>query len=326
MRKWEATKVMKRALHALALYRYHIMTHLAIGIVMLWLLWTCILRYRVFGTSVDMAIYTQFCWLLSRGEVMTEATFYRSYNGPQHPSNPLAVHMALVLLPISVVYKLFPSPVTLITIQVLAVWFSVLGLWRLSQVRLRDSLIASLLSIGFALYPPMYFQARNDFHTDVFTMLAIIWLWVGIVEDKRWLFWSCLIGALSARESAAVPLLVLGMMLLLRRDERRFGAIILMASGIWFVLCNGLLLPWLRAGRPHVAMPRAYGYLGESLGKILISAVMNPSQVARYLISTDTWLTAIQLLAPMLFLPLLCPRFAIPAFTVFAMVFASRYA
>lgn len=279
--------------------------------------------HKLFGSGIDLAIFGQFCWLISNKGVFANSTILSSMFSC--PMSPLADHLSIVLLPISLIYKIFPSPATLIVIQALCAWLCILGIAQLVQMRLSNYIARAIVTLSLSLYPILHLQTMNDFHTDAFIMAVIPWLWISVLEKRLLLFWACLIVVLLSKETAPIVALPLGLMLLLKMEHRKFGLQACVASLVWFIVSQCFLLPPLRNHKPHPAFVCDYGYLGDSLSKALMVALMNPSKPMKFLLSEDALISLLAMLLPLSFLPLACPWAFITALVPFIHTFASSF-
>ncbi len=289
--------------------------------IMCFLTYTAIIRHIIFDSSGDLAIYSQFCWLINHHGLLEPSTLCYSVS-PGVPISPLSEHFVVILIPLAALYRLIPSPLTLIITQAICAWLFIICIVYIIHKRLSNQFAAIIASIALSLYPPLHLQARGDFHPDAFIMLAIPWLWVGITEQRRWLFLSSLLLALLAKETGALAMMGLGIALLATRQYRKFGAWMCTTSMAWF-FTSQLLLHVLRNGKPHPAMLAYYGYLGSNPAEIAVNALRHPSKPLGLLFKKDAMLIATQMLLPLLFLPLIRPLFFVPSLVPFAQAFIS---
>ena len=287
------------------------------------LAYTAILRHSTFASGYDLATHSQFCWLISHYGFLEPSTILSSA-APNFYVSPLADHFSVVLMPLAIIYGLIPSPLTLVIAQAICAWLFIIGIAHIIHKRLSNQLARTVALAALSLYPPLHFQVRNDFHTDAFIILAIPWLWVGITEQRHWLFFLSLLLALSAKETCALVMLVFGMALLAKRQYRKFGVWMCSASIAW-LFASQILLHMLRNGKPQPATVWYYGYLGNNLMEITLNAICHPSKPLRLLFSEDALLSAAQMLLPLLLLPIIRPLLFVPSLVPFVQAFISRW-
>ncbi|MCS7252479.1 MAG: DUF2079 domain-containing protein [Armatimonadota bacterium] len=303
--------------------KHHLLLSYAISAtIMCTLMCTASFHYSTFNSEPDLSIHSQFCWLISHHGLFEPATLLSSLLGFQ--ASPLADHFSILLIPLAVVYRLIPSPLTLIFIQSLCAWLFIFGVILVIHRRLSNPTAKIITSAALSLYPPLHFQLVFDFHMDAFIALSIPWLWIGITEQRLWLFLSSLLVALLAKETGALFMLAFGIALSFTGQYRRLGIWVCAASIAW-LLASQFLLQTLRGYRMHTAALTFYGYLGSSLEEIILNAILHPSKLLELLLSQDTVLAAIQMLLPLLFLPAVCPLFFIPSLAPFIQVFVSAH-
>ena len=316
--------LMFRSLYKFVLmHRHQLLLHAIAILPMCLTLKLSLTIHKLFASGFDLAIFAQFCWLMANKGMFANSTILSS--SFSCPVSPLADHLSILLLPISLIYKIIPSPTTLIAIQVLCAWLCLIGILQLIQMRLSNHIALALVTVSLSLYPVLHLQAVNDFHTESFIMVSMPWLWISVLKKRLWLFWTCLIVVLLSKETAPVVALPLGLMLLLKSEHRKLGLQACVASIVWFTISQCFLLPPLRNYKPLPAFICDYSYLGDSLSKAFIAALINPSKPMKFLLSEDALLSLLVMLLPLSFLPLVCPLAFITALLPFIQTFASSY-
>ena len=135
---------------------------------------------RLFSLSAnawDLAVFDQYFWFLSRSEILTKSSFLGW--------SALADHLAFVLVPLSIFYKCFNSPVVLILLQSLFLSLSIFSLGYFAfQVERLSLNKAKFLQLAFSLSLPLWNAGINDFHTDSLFPVLIICLYFSISRDR----------------------------------------------------------------------------------------------------------------------------------------------
>jgi len=126
------------------------------------------LRYESFYTNEwDLGIFMQALWSTLHGRLLYEAGDYVV----THAGSLLVVHPALILLPLSLIYGLYPHAITLFVIQALAVASSAVPLYMIGERfgASRPALIGAI--IVYLLNPFLLGSYFFDFHLEAFLPL-----------------------------------------------------------------------------------------------------------------------------------------------------------
>ena len=176
---------------------------------------------RLFSLSAnawDLAVFDQYFWFLSRSELLTKSSFLGW--------SALADHLAFVLVPLSLFYRLFNTPIVLILLQSTFLSLSIFSVGYFAFHVERLSLHKSrFLQLAFSLSLPLWNAGINDFHTDSLFPVLII----------------CLYYSLS-RGGVGSTIIFLGLLLIVR-DTGWFLALVTGAAYLPRTSTNGNRLP-----------------------------------------------------------------------------------
>jgi uncharacterized membrane protein len=165
---------------------------------------------------------------------------------------------------------------------------------------------------AYSLHPSVQNANMAGFHLDLFAVPFLAWA-IYLALDQRenvsWLYWLGLVGALSTREEVSVIVVVLGLLLFLQ--SRRLG-IMTAALGAGWYAAQFLFVKSAFAGGSELARGRLLQYGGDSPVELLRAWVQDPATYGRRLVSAETMVLAIIVLAPFAFLPLLRFRWLLP--------------
>ncbi|MFP3209551.1 MAG: DUF2079 domain-containing protein, partial [Nitrososphaeria archaeon] len=126
------------------------------------------LRYESFYTNEwDLGIFMQALWSTLHGRLLYEAGDYVTF----HAGSLLVIHPALILLPLSLIYGLYPHAITLFVIQALAVASSAVPLYMIGERfgASRPALIGAI--VVYLLNPFLLGSYFFDFHLEAFLPL-----------------------------------------------------------------------------------------------------------------------------------------------------------
>lgn len=255
--------------------------------------------------GLDLGIYQQVAWSLAHGH-----GFASSIHDPTY----LGDHLELWLVPISWIYRLFPSALTLLWIQTLLIAATVVPLAKLAYHFLgrRGVIVAVVL---FVLHPLVYNVALYEFHGLVVALPLLVWSVWWYVKRRYWPWLLALIGVLVVRED--MPFVVAGWAILAAIDRRRWR---------WWLVTFGLAIIWFFTaqavikGANHDGLYKYfafYRWLGADLGEMVTFPFRHPWLFIKHVTSLDNVGTIVGLLVTAGFLPLLRPRSLWPLLVVF---------
>jgi uncharacterized membrane protein len=288
----------------------------------------------------DSAMYEEHVWNLLHGKG------FRSYL--DHGRLFLGEHVQVIHLFVIPLYLLWPSHLLLELCQSAGLALGAIPVFRIAQRHSRSVTAATLLAVAYLLYTPLQFlDIAMTFKTFRPNSFEIPFLLFGLdaLERRRYrtlLVWLAL--ALSCQEDAATVIAPLGLWIAFRqarcagtstpaappqpgcsaRDSRQIGTRLrdqtaLFGSGmalfgvLYVVLTIKVVLPWFRGG-DDVHFAQYFSDLGATSGEIVSNVVLHPGRLVSKLLSVESMLFALQLLAPLGFLPLLSPgRLAVGA-------------
>jgi uncharacterized membrane protein len=194
--------------------------------------WLAFARHDAFMTGrFDLEIYTQVVWNTAHGRPF-ETTLLKTN------LSHLAEHVALVLLPIAALYRLFPEPKLLIAIQQGALALLGWPLFVVARAKLGSAWSALVVLACFYLTPSLAGVALDDFHAVAIAALPLAIGMALILLGRPKLGAAIALLALPAEEETALVVIGLGAMLFLRR-ERLLGIAV---SGIAVAYLGALVL------------------------------------------------------------------------------------
>ncbi len=176
--------------------------------------------------------------------------FYFTADLPNNPAGSLfGAHFAPFLAVLVPLYRILPSPATLVVVQTLAIAAGAPLVFRIARLRLKDERVAAVLAVAYLLNPFVEGVNWFDFHPEAFMMvflLAMIWAW----EERRWLRFAIFTAlTLSTLEMAGVLVATVGLfwaadLLLAKRSLRdvwgvrefRVSVLLIVVGAAWVFL------------------------------------------------------------------------------------------
>lgn len=188
-----------------------------------------VLRYTSYNATMqDLGHMTQAIWSVSEGRPLE----YTREDGRFPVFSRLAWHAELVYFPISLLYRVFPSPVTLLVLQSVWVAAGAYPLYLIASRRLRSEWTAVIVSLIYLLYPVAQTAVLFDFHGDTLAMPTLLFA-LAAVENRHWTRYAVYVAvALSCKIYVFVPVAAMGAVLWLR-GQRRVGWLTLIGALMW---------------------------------------------------------------------------------------------
>lgn len=171
------------------------------------------------STALDLGIFSQAAWLISQGQVPISSFLGKHILGD---------HGAWIFYILAIPYKLFPSPLTLIAIQSIALGSCIFPIARLAKNF--STTEQKIFSICVLLHPTLWAVALFDFHPDVLAFVLLLWTAVFALEKRAVCMLLCALFAGGCKEVANAT--VLGVGLWAYFYASRSSGILLMTLGL----------------------------------------------------------------------------------------------
>ncbi len=231
--------------------------------------------------------------------------------------NLFAVQAAFLFVPIAFLARSLPTTEMLLVVQAFALALPVVPIWRIARgpANLRIG-GASALMAAYALHPSIHNLNLAGFHTEAIALPA---LFLAYLAGRRgqWVRLGLLsLLVVTARADLGLALGALGLVLVLE-DRRRPGWILAASGTAWFVVMAMVVQPMFGHGEyPHLA---AFAAFGDTVPGVLGGMLSDPFGVVGEMASRAGFEKSLLLLAPVLFLPLIRPRYLLPVLPLFGL-------
>jgi uncharacterized membrane protein len=260
------------------------------------------LRYHTLVIGFDIAYFRQATWLISRGEDP-----FLTVRG----LHLLADHTYYPVFPISFLTRVLPAVPTLLALQAAGLAAAVLPLYAICRRLAGLGTAASgVVLISYALFPAIQNVNAFEFHPEtVLAPVALLGAVLYAFTARWWPYAGCIALALLSREDLVV--VVAGLSLLLALERRVRPALVTLGVAMAWGALNMLVIQASFPGGELVQAGRVQPY-GDNLVSAAAFLATHPMTVVRALVTPDDVTVAVALLAPVLFLPLLAPRWLLP--------------
>jgi uncharacterized membrane protein len=259
-------------------------------------------RQRSLDDGADLASWTQAAWLVGH---------FRDAQLTIPGTHVLALQTAFGFYPLGWATRLLPAIPTLLAAQSTALALAVVPIWKITRklAGLRVGAAAALV-VAYAFSPAVNQLNLADFH-PVTLALPVLIAATYFALQKRWLLYG-IAAALAVACRADLGIVVAGIgLLLIVNGERRAGIASVLAGGTWTAVAVLVVQPHF--GATALVSPGAFEDYGHSFFGVAGGMLAHPFRVTTDLFARENLDLVIVLFGPLLFLPLLAPRYLLPA-------------
>ena len=182
-----------------------------------------------------------------------------------------AIHFEPILLPLSLLYLIAPTPKTLMVLQTLIVASGAFPAFWLARLRLRNEWIGVACAILYLLYPAQQQATTFDFHAVTFTASLLLFaLYFLYTRRTVWLFVFVIL-SMACKEEIPGIIVLLGLWTMLFQHQWRTGLGLIVLAFAW--LGASLAVVHFFSPTGHSLLTSRYTYLGSSPTQILHNVV-----------------------------------------------------
>src|SRR5947207_1376954 len=155
-----------------------------------------------------------------------------------------AIHFEPVLVPISLLYLVFPDPRTLFVLQTIVVALGAYPAFLLARRRLQDPLLAVILALLYLLYPAQQQATVYDFHAVTLTSTLLLFaIYFMYVRCTLWMFIFAFL-AIACKEEISLFIVMLGLWSIILQHRWRSGLVLVIFGLLWFFLAVDIIMPY----------------------------------------------------------------------------------
>lgn len=259
-------------------------------------------RVRSLDAGGDIAAAAQGVWLIGHGH-SPDLTITGTHL--------LAQHLPIGMYPVAYLTRVLPAIPTLLALQALGLALGVVPLWAIAR-RIAGLRVgaAVALTVAYGASPTLNNLNLSDFHPAAIAVAPLLGA-TYLALRGRWRSFA-IVSASSVIWSAELALVVAGIgVLIFLQGERRVGRWTIGLGFGWTVLAVLVLEP--RFGSTGFIAPGAFKAYGSNAFSIAGGMLIHPHKVLGDLLDEENIRLIVALLAPLLFLPVLAPRYLVPA-------------
>ena len=245
-----------------------------------------ILRHRAFGSGrFDLGNMTQAVWSTANGDPLSVTDVH----GEQ--ISRLGSHFDPILAAFAPLWWLWPDPELLLVVQAVAVASGALPVYWLARKHLGSEWPAAALALAYLLYPSTQWLTVSDFHPVALACPLLLYAWWHLDEGRLWAFALLAGAAIATKEHVGLAVAAMGIWYAIARGRRREGVAIALLAGSAALVAALVVVPY-------------FAPAGSSAFESRYDAPSLDRRDLAYLID---------LLLPLLFLPLAAPLAALAA-------------
>lgn len=244
--------------------------------------------------AYDLGIFDQVVWNSSYGRLFANTIMSDSPNFLGH-------HLSFTLLALVPFYWFWSDPRMLLAVQTVLLIATVVPIYLWAWERLGRA-GAVVVSACFFLYPALGFINLFDFHEIAIAVPFLAGGTYFLLKGRHGPFLVCLAVALLTKEEIAFVVVAYGLYIAL--VQRRWGlGLSLAMGGLAYGLAALLWIIPAFQGTDTYFFANRYGYLGRSIGEMVVTLVTNPVLVLQHVLTLDKLGFVLRLLVPLALLP-----------------------
>lgn len=241
-----------------------------------WFGWFTIARHNHLNSSrFDLGNVEQTIWNTVHGRFFTMTNPY----GTETVSR-LAFHGDLFLVVLTPFYAAFPSPETLILLQVLAVASGGWAAWLIGKKISGSPWWGVLGTAVYFIQPGLQWATIFDVHAVTFATPLILWAVYGAMTKRNILTVAMVVLAMLTKEEIGLSLAGIGLFVWLWQKRRRLGVLLTVGPIVWTLLMFFVFMPLAR-NTLRTPAPVYDSAFGATAGSIVTNAVRHPGAFAR---------------------------------------------
>lgn len=258
-----------------------------------------IARHFAYSSSTfDLGIFSQMFESMAT-DLSQNTTLERAY-----PLSHFAVHFSPIFYILLPFYMIFRNVEFLLTAQAVICFSGVIPLLLLCKKWRYGETLTLFISMAFLLYPAFTCACFYDFHENAFLTPLILWLLYFVEKNSTWAMMLCGVLLLCVKEDAGIYVVFCGLYALAAKNKSKTDGFILIGLGIAGFIISASAIELYGEG---IKVSRYSVYLnpGEtSLANVVINVLKNPVFFLSHVFSEEKILFFLQMLAPLLFIPL----------------------
>ena len=257
------------------------------------------IRHLAFWSGrFDLGNLTQAVWSTSHGRFL-EIT---DLQGRQ--ISRLGAHFDPLVAAFAPLWRVWPNPALLLTIQAVAVAAGAVPVFLLARKHLASEWAGLAFGVGYLLYPATQWLVVDDFHPVALATPLLLGAFWHLDEDRVVPFAALALVACLTKEQVGFTVAAMGVWYALARGRRLAGAAIAVSGTAISYVAVAVIVPHFAPGTGSPFEGR-YAAVGGSLGGMAHTALTHPGRILTAITEARDFRYLLQLLIPLALLPLL---------------------
>jgi uncharacterized membrane protein len=250
--------------------------------------WLSILRHETFQSSaMDLGYTDQVVWNTLHGRFMRFSTYQDApIDLPlaqfRRTDTLLAYHVELILAPISLLYLIYDSSVTLLVLQTVGIGLGALPAFWLARDHLGSDFAGLVFALAYLLAPAVEGANLSDFHAVSLTASLLLFAFYFLQARLYGLLFVFIILAMSTKEDISLLIMMMGLYTFFWLRERKIGALTALMGLGWFLICTQVILPY-HNGLPISPFLHRTAIFGPTVKESLHNLLWEPMLLLRWL-------------------------------------------
>ena len=239
----------------------------------------------------DLGNMTQAVWSTAHGRPLESTT------GLGEQLSRLAGHVDPILVLLTPLWAIVPSPLTLAAAQIAAVSLGALPVLWLGRRHLGSDTAATLVALAYLAYPWLAWTALDAIHPVTLAIPLLLYAIWALDSDRIWAFAAFAVLTAASGELLGLTIGALGVWYALARGRRRAGFLIVTLGTAWTFVALLVVVPAFADGSSGF-----YGFyerVGGSPGGLLETVVRDPGAILSELFAGHVLVFCIALAAPL---------------------------
>jgi uncharacterized membrane protein len=258
-----------------------------------------IYKLHAFWMGFDLGVHEQVLWNTMHGRVAEVSPFggTRSY---------LGIDIIIIELLLAPLYALAPRTETMLVLQVVLASSGAVPLFLLARDRSGTALYGLLAAFLYFAALPVQYAILYEFQIRTVGTMLFLWAFLFFERERLGLFLLFGLLAIWTRSEGGLVLAAIGLYALIQR--RRWPWVVAPAVvGLgWLALSLKVLIPAFRDEHDFL-YALIYAWMGDTPGEAIQTVLLRPGYVAAHILTPEKLGYLLDLLGPLLFLPLLRP-------------------
>jgi uncharacterized membrane protein len=245
----------------------------------------------------DLGIFLNVTWNMAHG--------YGFYDPIIHARSFLGDHWGPVFLLFAPVVRVWPDARPFFVVQAFSIALGAMGIYFLGKKIIGGPRWAALIAFTYVLHPYVHKLHSFDFHPESLSIPLLIWGLYFVWDEKPWVAFGLFSLTWFVKEDFPIVTFGIALFLVLATRHKRMGTVLAVGSLVVFVLIATVLMPHFLGETNPTHLVR-YQHLGSSLPEVVKTIILSPHKVlADVLGDWEIWATALFLLIPFFFLPII---------------------